>query len=1270
MGFKNKILLLLAVLLIGSGFVGCGASEEQDLIAPSVSQPGETAPPEGVQPDIHINVPPPTGGEQTAFSNATAQRFFEKRQQISSFSPPLQQQIQNNVGNLPDPVDPVDPNDPAAAGGPPVFYTMIGGTLPRPAFNGDCDPTTDFICVDAPQPPEGFDDIFTIEAGLDVVVRLDLNQLAVFGSADPVAVVSVFNNEGGNESEVLVMPEDVESTSETDIGKFQTAIALAGYGKFTVVISAYRVINPGQDTETNDLFSKSFNVFRTVAPELEIEEVRPVINGTPPVEKEPVEDGEVIAADLLRVKARLTSPFSPGVQVRFENFDEGGYRRSFDVVGFTSSKQAQNEEIYTGQLVLHQGLNEIQIVGTNPELDHALGPNAPEPQILTFKVYNYFGAPKIKILEPLPEQPLITQNFAEGQKVQVQFCYTLVPDKIETGLGGTQPTDSDECVTGSLGFEPRFFLNGRRIGGDEDNPNNDALDYNGAQGVFTAQVTPDFGINLYEIQVVDGKDSSGNDRIISSDVGSFNFGVPVNLFEEGNVAEENTFTPRGLNLDIDQAMIEGDIKDLIVKFLNRPETKDLILGIFKSTARKPGYTCDEYIDPNTGKPVQSNGDTSIEFLTDTFTLGPVDGDGPAIELTHLAAGSSGMLELGVVLHGMHGEADLKPVQKTGNTFNGMDLGFLPITFALDRLEMNIGVAFPLDSKAIDSDGDGIEDTRRLDIRPLPGKDLFKIVGDGPLGKAIYINSSRNPLAAGLELLDWQSNLLSNTFNAIMGGTLLCGIEEGQNNTLSGAIGKAVVDLPDLQSKAKNLFRLNLNQEVLGKPLQLDVAVDALKGEIAFDEEGIHLRNVPIRVNPAPNLLTSLLSQFETGMVGALSRFPLIGEEPPQENITNGIHKVGLEISEDVVNQALFTANLLGLLNLDVDAAFYAQNGIVPSARLLPQGDMFLTQGMDINMNGDTTDDATIPVMMRVRTDPRRPPMLTYLSTEEVQSLVKKEQEMIDNQAAPEGDGMSQEPKRNFDSNHRYFRFAVSGLELSVFEQQPNPGAGAIEYCNVPLPTDGNASLEAKGYCGVPADAKALVPLSQLKDGTGCPEGDIVSVPQGNGAVISRPVKNPNYQGDPVPLYRVRVGLVLYGDLQGINREVPAKDRVVLEDPKVKNIFRAKLVPSFGLPEAHLVEVEVLENHTEQPDAQIVRNLNDFLNAAVGTDCSLFNELKVPVPASFEFDTEKEGLIQDLGLTGLDLGTTLDEFPEIYIDDNRLFLDVLLFADLQFEGEDA
>jgi hypothetical protein len=837
---------------------------------------------------------------------------------------------------------------------------------------------------------------------------------------------------------------------------------------------------------------------------------------------------------------------------------------------------------------------------------------------------------------------LVPQTAQNSAKVGIEFCYTLVPDLIDIGLVGTPPVFSDECVTGPLGFSVNVYVNGRQVGGDDD-PHQDALpNFNPASGIFTARVTPDFGVNVFQIEAK----RAGADTPFAVDAGSFIFGTPLALITDGQRATEGLFTPRGINLDIDKALVEGDIKDMILKFVNRPQTSDLILSTFKKEAATAVSSCTE-VDP----PTRSGGSVSVEFIPETFSLG-------SVELLSFTTANDGMLHLSARINGMHGEADMIDLNAPTVTYGGKQINFVPLTISIARMDVTLGVAFRKTH----------EGNLQLDLKRISEQEVVEAIGDGPLGSMVSVNADRNPYAAGFEFLDQQQGLVRKLFNDTLETTFLCGIENGLNNNLTGIFGKGANDI-ELINSNPNAFRLPLAFDFLGKHFPIDVALNVPRGEIEFDSEGIHVRDVPVRINPNLNELNSLASLHTEGVLASVSRFMTSDEPGPQRNITTDIHKVGLLLGEDAINQALFTANLMGLLDLDVDADFYAQTGFTPTSRLLPLGSMFLTNQVDVNMDGNDQNDAQVPVLLKIRTDKSRPPMLSFLSEAETTRLVAKEQALIDDAGNQDPSGGTDTREPRFKSGSRYFRLAASGLEIAVFEQEPKPEAGATTFCNVPVPTTDNANLTAKGFCPVAADARTLKPMEQVTaEGGQCAPDQTFDLPKANGDIISRSVLNPDFAGDPVPLYRVKLGLVLHGEFKGVNREVPAVDRVKLsaDELKAKNIFRIKLIPGdTGLREAHVTSVEVLENHTGQPDLQIVNLFEDFFSAAVGTDCSMFNEVKVPLPDQFAFDTEKEGLIKDLGLESLDLGLLPEQFPQVFIDDNRLFLDVLLFADLKF-----
>ncbi len=1220
----------------------CGSGVEgESPRADTVLQASRTSSSEP-QPDIHLNVPPPDSQDSDL-----AEDFFEKKETQENFDEALQEQIEKNQQSLPKPEDLPE--------GAVLYQTLLGGTVPVMA-TANCDVTQEFLCIDAPLPPEGLNDVLTVQPGVDVVVRIDLNQLAVFGDS-PVAVVSVFNNDqGGAATETLIMPGDVENVSggctpENCVGQFETAVALGGPGRFTVVVSAYKSIDDGQ---INDLVSKMVTVYRTETPEIELLEVRPVTLGEEAVVGEPIASGATIHAERLRLKVKLLSTFSPGVQVRFNNYNSEGSLTGFDAVGYVASKESSVEDgvrVYTGEVLLHNGLNQLRIIGANPEAEKVLKEAAPAPMVLDFEVTNYFGKPRIKFLSPKSNQAIVPQDPDRvGQKVEVKFCYTLVPG-IDGGVN-----DSEECVSGDLGFGACLKVNGRSIGG-EDAASGESISYNKPEGVFTASINPDFGLNVLQVQVVDDKCGS---PIRYTDSSSFLYGVPVKFIQNGEIQNFDTFSKRGINLDVGRSLLKGDVRQMIESYLAKADLKAFLLDTFKSNANKPGYSCQEYIDPNTGNPVTSNGDTTIEFLEETFELGE-------IELTDFMPSSDGMLHVGLIIHGLHGDADLKAAESNGTTVDG-EIPYIPLRISLGKLEANLGIALPRKDD-LDLNNDGVSEERTvLDIRPIEGKQFLSVIGDGPLGRPVYVDSSRYPAAAGIELLDWQQGYVVKQFSTILGGTFLCGLEAGFNNESSGTFGKATADLEKLVGYDENPLRFSLGFDFLGKALNMDVALSAFKGVFEIDARGVYVRDLPLRINPGPKQLQDLAEKFSEGIVGYVSRFRDAGEAAPQA-LNQEYHNLGLMISEDTLNSALAGAALSGLLQIDLDTKAYTKMGGPLSSVLLPNGSMFLMQQIDANLDGNSGNDNDVPVLLRLQADPLRPPVFSFLTEAEVARLADEEKKV---QASAESEGGG-EPKTYFDPAKKYFRLSVSGLEIMAFEQEKKPGSRTDAFCNVPVPTDDNDKLLAKGFCPVPGDAKTLMKEDEVPAGYVCPEADRFVVPRSVGDIVSRPSLNPEEDAAPLPIYRVRGNLVFHGEIQPLNNEVPATDRLKSANPKAKNILRLKLIPATtGVKEAFLTDITVLENRTGKPDVAISQLFTDFLNAAVGDDCKQFNEIKIAIPQQVPGEPEAgetvEPLLPDFGLEKVGLGLDAENYPEAFIDDNRLFLDLWFFADLIFTGE--
>ncbi|HCU24505.1 MAG TPA: hypothetical protein DF383_05765 [Deltaproteobacteria bacterium] len=1174
-------------------------------------------PPIDIHPDIHENVPPPS----SAIPSNSAENFFKGKEAYDQFSAPLKERIYQSFS--------IAPGQDLSGKGQGYYNTLLGRTAPvlyqKPTATvalagteGGCDPTS-FLCLDSPE--SGF---ATVQPGVDVSGKIDLNQLAVFGANDPVLVVSIFNSSGGGASaEIPVLPADVQTTSDPNVGKFSVAAGLSGGGNFTIVVSGYRVVNGG-----NELFSLMVKGTRIEAPQIEF------VNAVPsPLNKlaaaghenDPVNADAVIASEFLNVKVKLLTAGGAGLQVRFDDYNEAGVLQS-SVVAMPNDEGA--DVFFTGAVVLHQGLNKIKVTAHSPALDELLGAEAPAPSVVNFSVFNADGGPRLKIISP-EKSGIVAQTVGSGQQVDLQFCYTFVPS--QAGSGST-PVFSDICRVGQLGFDPEIYLNGQKIVGAQN------ILYDGTQGIFTVKLEPRFGINIYEIKST-SRIAPNRDQTDSSSyfVGTFAFGTPMKLIESGQIAGADTFTARGLNLDLDQRLFTGDIKTMLEKFLNRPETQNLVQGLFKKTAATHAFPCYEL-----DQQINSPGNTSIEFLEGTFLLG-------SAEVKELAPRSDGTLRLRATIHGMHGKADLKAVGGRIVTHNGKDIGFLPLSIDIARLDVNLAVAFKKNAQGV----------QELDLKQIPGEEIFSAVGDGELGNYITVDVSRNPYAAGVAYLDEQQGIIKRQFKTSLDTTFVCGIEEGLKHPIEGAFGKGLVDLENLTGYNRNLFRLPLRQDLLGKTLRLDIAYNLLKAEnIRFDAAGMYVSNMPLRFNPDPEVLQQLAHDFTDGIIGTVSRWSALNEAEPTRGSTTPKHLAALGLGEDALNQALAAASLAGMIDLDIDANWYTDNHATPAKAFAPQGgnDSRLANGIDVNLDGHIDDgDKKVPLLLQVRSDKRVPPMVSLLSKNEVAELV----------AADAG----------IDPEARLLRVMIPNLELAVYRTAPVPESqgGVKTFCEKTIPTGYNSTLDAKGLCQVPPESKKLVPLESLASGETCSEADLVKIPARNGAVVSYEEGSSDFE-NPKPLYRIKANLLVHAEIKGVKRAAAAADFLNDPNPPEKTKLQMRIVPNTlsGENPIFLTAIQVLENNTNKSDAALISDWEVTLTGALGSHCERFNEILVPFPERFPADASAEPLLPDFGVDFIDLGAvdpadpaTLDHMPGAYVDDSRLYLDLLMYVGLDF-----
>ncbi len=1278
-----------------ASLTACGSGKEEK--APVVSADnGSNSQSSGVQPNIGENVPPPASQDSSKNSEASAalptnsaENFFHDKEAYDNFSDGLKDRIYQTYQ--------VDPSQSLEGNCNGYYNTLLGRTAPvlyvkpgkvgsgnsglpdgvqmqtfelrsaesTPAPDAGCDPSSTFLCLDSPD--NGFT---TVQPGVDVSGKIDLTQLAVFGAQDPVIVISVYNNSGGGASaEIPIMPGDVQSTSNPNVGKFSAAVGLSGAGKFTIVVTAFKVINNGAG---NELFSIMVNGTRSEWPKIEL------VNAVPnPLNKladsghetDPVTNNAVIAADFLNVKVKLLTAGGAGIQVRFDDKDQNDVLQS-SMVALPADEGA--DTFFTGVVPLHQGVNKIHVTATNPALEALMGSSAPAPSVVDFTVFNADGGPRIKMIKP-EKDGVVAQGAKDGEKVDLQFCYTFVPSQANgnSGGGSTLPTIDDNCKSGQLGFTPEIYLNGKQVVGA------DNVEYDATQGIFTIHLDPRFGVNVYEIKSTQQL-KSGNDQTKSSSyqAGAFTYGVPMKLIDNGVIATANTMTKRGLNIDLYKTMIAHDVKDLLTKFLNRPQTSDLVLSIFKKTATTPGYVCHEL-----EQQVVSGGDTSIEFHKDTFSLGSID-------LVDLSTNSDGLLHLTARINGMHGQADLKAVDGRQVTYYGEDVGFLPLNIDIARLDINLGVAF---KKQHDQDlnGDGVLDEKDdrlvLDLVKIPGTDVINVVGDGELGNYVSVDPSRNPHAAGAQFLDEQQGLIKRQFQTSLEGTMLCGIEEGQNHPLTGALGKSVLDLEKLTGYNANFQRLPFSFTLFGKTISLDIAYDILRADaIRFDSDGIHIVNAPLRFNPGPTLLTQLASSFSQGLLGAVSRWMTADEAQPSLDNTNQDHKVAIGLGEDALSQVFSAASLGGLVDLDIDANWWTTNKITPQKALAPMGgnDSRLAPDIDVNLDGQKDDlDKQVPLLLQVRTDKRVPPMLTFLNAQEAMELANTVVMKPAPDATPQPTPSSSEKvPPAVDPNGRYFRLSIPNLELTVYRTAPVPESegGVKTFCERVVPTSYNGTLEAKGMCKVVPDTKTLVPLDKLPAGTTCPEANLVKIPARNGAIVSYGETTASNYTNPKPLYRIKANLIVHGQIKGIQRVAAAADFLTNPNPPEKTKVQLRLVPN-TISDANPVfvtSIQVLENNTGKSDAALASDWITTLTGALGSPCERFNEIMIPIPESFAGKADAQGnptpLLPDFGVDSIDIGvvdpsdpSTLARIPAAYIDDSRLYLDILAYAGLNF-----
>ncbi|MBI2336906.1 MAG: hypothetical protein HYU97_09135 [Deltaproteobacteria bacterium] len=1176
--------------------------------------------------------------------------------------------------------------------------------------NTPLEPCTDNICIDSPADKEEF-----VVDSVRIEGRINLNTVSVFGPEDPVLLISIFDETTGHAltGEIPLYSGDFAKTFNPDgtpnpnIASFSKPIAFPSPGTFSVVVSGF--FNSGESVE---LVSEMIVITRQGIPKITLISasvdknlLEPAPAATPTPTPVPVESGASVSATNLNLKIEL---ISDGLKVPLyisnkDGKDEGATTWYSETM--TEARQEEGECVEASEagrkfycisdlksIPLHQGLNYIQVYASNPILEEHKDEIDTADYSFEFEVTNFNGGPKIQIQSPT-SGTIIPQKESSNEQVEVKFCLTNIPSNQDLGDGTCLPSLPKDKVGYTV------YLNDQKLPSIANN-----YEVNGS-GIVTARVTPSFGINFVKIVSEDKVTKETTEETIA-----FGYGNVTPILKDGEIYEKkedadvSSFAERGVGINVDVALIRDQITSVLIDILADEEIKKKFFASMKKEASGPPITCTEVTDKKNhgvfddgGSPPMFNaGDSSVTFLEDTVKVGNIE------VLDFKPSTASHALELNLRIHGIHGEADLKGLGKFANpesTFMGLKLNFLPLSIFIARADVRVGVEFKKNSKGI------LEvKIKKLDDKPV------ELIGDGPFGNVSYVNSKRNPLAAGFEYLTNDRGLVENMFIDILERVILCDVEDGLNHPTVGALGKHVKDIEKLTKYNQNPFRFLIDTEItlLDKLLQMDVAYNVLRGDIDIDDDGIHIRNVPLRINPGQSKLNQLRSkdEFKTGVIGPLTRVAPanLGQNAifDRENYTkNNQYNIGLALSEDAINQALFAANISGLLDLDVDPNFYDRAGIIPIEEVAPTLGKF-SQGFDLNKNGkvDAEDknvfgaggsitEDLIPVRLSLRSNKHLAPMLTLLTDQEAKAIVDAFNAI--NQASlnnndNEASSPSDENKKSFalDPTKRYFKFVLPDVELSIYALQPISvdKGGYGEFCKVTDPQIQEHPGTADVTPNKPGE-DTFCPFSGIlykkkedqKPGETCKD---LTFPTKNGGIISA---DPNLID--APLAKFRGSLRLYGWIAGINRQASAKDVVLNPDKNpeelIKTFLRIRLIPAANessdlFSKLNLVPIYGAPGFNPQ---EVINSLDNLLTTAITTPCQFFNEIRIPIPDRFPGvpttnpATYAPGSLGDtlcsLGIDHLNLGVTEATLPSVDIDQNGLFMDLLGGVQIDSEG---
>lgn len=1260
-------------------FLGACSSADKSAESPAAENTSASTTQSTAQPPVEVSsLTPPAIKSNEDLNDGAA--FFQRKETWDSFSPRLKESILKSY------------SEPSAKQGT-TYETLFGKVVieEKPevekyekitmlgledssdlitrnfAIMADdpCATGASFLCISLPSTETSgvVVDAFRIQGAVKMA------EVASFSATDPIIMVSVFKKDAAGlfqrAGDFPVLLSDIvphryqparaagadRDPDPIEVGPFNKIVPLSGPGVYQIVIIAWKDTGDSVQPE-----ARRFTVYRQSVPQFAANGVRVfpgrrgnsegVCDLANPINIS-MSGTSVDFADIC-IEAVLADQGTPNVGVIVENYrrDAMGqmvlsYAGSGDQQ--TSSQANSNRPVITTLVPLHAGLNHFKVKVRNSMLaDSPL----PEAALKEFELIQNHSVHRLNFSPTSVVDGKVIETRNASTPINLEFC---------VARGGA-------CVTNwPPAAKPEIFVNGIKLATARVTQN--------AGGYFIASFRPLVGMNTFNITVpVNGTIS------IPEYKAAFAFGKVNKLYEGGQLKETDNFLKRGLSLAIGANVIRNDVKTILSNFLNSADFKASLHTALASDDTGSRVACDEtFFNDNPGQRELniSAGDTSIELLEEGLQVGDFD-------IQRFETTPDNRLALSLVLRGLRGEVNLRGLRTAGRVvIGGRDLSFIPLTLTIAELRVKVAVKFVKNASGVQE----LEIERMADDVPP-----VEIIGNDAFGKYLHVNTNRNPLAATLEQYEQQTGAFSMQFRKGIEATLLCGTETNLNHRSTG-LGQWLSDVLKIVSyNNQNPFRAAFQFDMLGKQVGVDIAYDFLRSQnIAFNEQGIQITNMPLRVTPGPVSLASVPEAIRNSLIGSISAPDLSSEPSPAALPTTDIMNLSLKLSEEVINQALFAASFAGLLDVDIDPNFFTNNEIGFIGAFTPVVNKMIgvpsDKFFDLNQNG-VNDDENLPVRLSLKTNKQLAPSLRFLSQEEVNELANGFEESI-NQGAAAGTA-----RTTLNRDLKYFRFVLPDLEISVFQVQPvsAENGGYKTFCSRKTSAAPQGLNEAPESVELPPIYKLGENPSDANQGHACrqvaaadyaPSGgglcaedfDPFTTPIRNGSVVSAVPGVEN-----VPVVKYKATLSFYGVLQGVYREPLIGDMYrVTPQPNAPALFEAIPNP----PASNFVRMRVLTKGSTAPkfDMKVIENrlpiagedlvasnnFNQVVAVALGRDCQFFNEITIPLPDRFVDDPAVEGDFMEkmaqFGISSIDLGDEESELPTVSTDSSGLYLDL-------------